>query len=319
MIPVGVPMAHGDEIRESDDAAGWPDAAHDAGDLGEGEGGPTGTHPAAVWGFILALLPVGITQLIAIPLSIVALVKINESGGRRGGQGLAIAALVIAPLALLAVCFFGLVAAVAIPGLMRSRVGTNESSAIGTLRSLSTSQAQFQSQGIVDQDNDGTGEFGTLGELSGISPCRGSGQSMAASPFIAQILGIRDDNGVSMKSGYCFVLYLPTAKGPARREGDAELDAVAADADAQEVRWCAYAWPQSPGQSGNRIFFVNQEGQVYMAVASATRYGGAGNPPRPDAAFDVGGTSPANLDADVGMAAAGLRAGDGNTWVPAGN
>ena len=311
-------MPYDDEVRESDDSAGWPEE-HEAADAG-----PTGTHPAAVWGFVLALLPLGITQLVAIPLAIVALVKINESRGRRGGQGLAIAALVLAPLAVLGVCFVAMIAAIAIPGLSRSRVGTNESSAIGALRSLATSQAQFQSQCIVDQDADGVGEFGTLGELAGTSPCRVSGQQMNATPFIAAILGVCDQNGVAQKSGYHFVVYLPTAKGPARREsggtfGAATLDAVDADANAQEVRWCAYAWPAMPGQSGNRVFFVNQAGDVYTSPATITRYGGASGAPRPDAAFDVNGTAPDNLDAEVGMAAAGLQAGDGNVWVPAGN
>jgi hypothetical protein len=292
----------------------WADAhAEDGGAPLE----PTGTHPAAVWGFVLSLLPTCLTQLVAIPLAIVALVRINASGGRRGGQGLAIAALVISPVVLLGLACVALpLAAIAIPGVMRSRVGANESMAIGALRSLATAQAVFQAQTIVDQDEDGLGEYGTLGELAGLAPCRGSGAQMNQSPFIASILGVRDENGVAQKSGYHFVVYLPTATGPARREGNAESPTQAGDADAQEARWCAYAWPVSPGQSGHRVFFVKQEGEVWQARASVTPYGGRGAIPAPAAAYDRAGPAPANLDGPVAVAA---QSGDGNTWLPAGN
>ena len=41
-----------------------------------------------------------------------------------------------------------------------------------------------------------------------------------------------------------------------------------------EVAWCAYAWPTSHGNSGNRAFFVNQIGDVLSCRNATQRYSG---------------------------------------------
>ena len=53
-------------------------------------GEPPRTSKAAVWSLVLSIIPACITQLIALPLAIVALVKIGNSQGRLTGQPLAI-------------------------------------------------------------------------------------------------------------------------------------------------------------------------------------------------------------------------------------
>ncbi|MCI0341175.1 MAG: DUF2950 family protein [Planctomycetales bacterium] len=217
-------------------------------------------------------------------------------------------------------------AAIAIPGLLRSKIGTNESSAIGSLRSLTTAQEQFKQQAVTDQDGDGTGEYGWLGELAGIDTTRGTGgvigPKMATSPFIASILGVKDAAGRSQKSGYYYHIYLPTtAAGPAAAEAQAAAGTGnSADADNQEVRWCCYAWPNSRGNSGNRCFYAGHQGEVYATAATVAQYNGTTlEPTAGSEALDTGGPNPANLDAGIGLAAAQLTAGDGNIWVPAGN
>ena len=145
-----------------------------------------------------------------------------------------------------------------------------------------------------------------------------AGKLVSTSPFIAAILGVKDASGVSMKSGYCFRMYLPTASGVAAAEGSGPAAASSADADAQEVRWACYAWPAAPG-SGLRAFMASHTGEVYATSARVTPYVGSGGGPAAEAAFDASGLAPRNLDAGIGIAAAGLTACDGNTWVPAGN
>ncbi|MCB9826272.1 MAG: DUF2950 family protein [Planctomycetes bacterium] len=49
----------------------------------------------------------------------------------------------------------------------------------------------------------------------------------------------------------------------------AALDGAAEDPDLAETAWCAYAWPASYQQSGNRTFFVNQAGDV-LATENTT-------------------------------------------------
>ena len=40
------------------------------------------------------------------------------------------------------------------------------------------------------------------------------------------------------------------------------------DADNAELAWCAYAWPANFGNTGNRAFFVNQQGEILGTTAN---------------------------------------------------
>ncbi len=141
-------------------------------------------------------------------------------------------------------------------------------SAIGTLKSLSTSQEQFKQQCLVDQDHDGVGEYATFQELCGAVPCRQSG--IAAEPtFMSRNLGTSAASGrvgQAEKSGYYFLIYLPDSNGAPHAEKSVLLrGAMAADADRQETVWVCYAWPKTE-DSGRRTFVINHEGQVYSAT-----------------------------------------------------
>src|SRR5262245_22798090 len=62
-----------------------------------------------------------------------------------------------------------LIAAVAIPNLARSRMVSNEGSAIANMRTISTSEHQYQAAAIVKFAS-GMGQFGTLGQLAATTP-----------------------------------------------------------------------------------------------------------------------------------------------------
>ncbi|RJP21309.1 MAG: prepilin-type N-terminal cleavage/methylation domain-containing protein [Candidatus Abyssobacteria bacterium SURF_5] len=136
---------------------------------------------------------------------------------------------------MIVVAIIAIIAAIAIPNLLRARLASNESSAIGSLRTLSSAQSSMQSSGLVDADLDGTGEYGTLQNL----------YSDYAPPFIDEVLG----SGV--KSGYGFVV---TKVGPANTD---------------EVLWEACAYPISYAQSGVRTFYVDESGVVRGSDAGA--------------------------------------------------
>src|ERR1043166_9670945 len=68
---------------------------------------------------------------------------------------------------MIVVAIIAIIAAIAIPNLLSARLNANETSAISTLRNVSSSQAQFQASAKCDVDNDGSGEFGMFRELSG--------------------------------------------------------------------------------------------------------------------------------------------------------
>ncbi len=230
---------------------------------------------------------------------------------------------------MIVVAIIAIIASVAIPRLMAARLSANESAAISTLRSLSSAQAQIQSSGAIDTDADGSGEYGYFAELSGVLPLRIS----AAGAPAAGVVGTDELNPAVLsaafgnvnatsqvtRSGYVFQLFMPAAVVAGATAGIAEdglggkLAAPFPDPDNGEVLWCAYAWPLSASQSGNRTFFVNQEGDLMQtANRGAAAYSGTAGGPAFDAflpvAFDMG--------APMSIGGAPAAAQDANTWVP---
>ena len=178
---------------------------------------------------------------------------------------------------------------------------------------------------MVDQNNNGIGEYGLFQELAGAEIPRGGINARTPGEFISQELGAVDANGIASKAGYHFLIYLPTAPGgTAMSEGDFGVPlpnaTVAVDAPPQEVRWACYAWPISRTETGSRAFVVNQTGTVYQTSneAATQLYSGTITMPLPEAAFiavpgndaieNLGGRFPRLGVAEVGA--------DGGTWVP---
>jgi prepilin-type N-terminal cleavage/methylation domain-containing protein len=178
---------------------------------------------------------------------------------------------------MIVVAIIAIIAAIAIPGLLRAKISTNEGSAIGSLRSMASSEAQFQSNTNVDQDTDGTGEFGTLNEITGSHNRRDNQNGNAIPPMnpaaLTASLGCTSAN-YATKSGYYFRVFIPgPAAGAVITDAQNNVTAVldstdAADGEAinsQETRWIAYAWPASYRSSGIRVFCVDQQAEVYSS------------------------------------------------------
>jgi len=144
-----------------------------------------------------------------------------------------------------------------------------ESSAISTLRTLSSAQSAFQAMCAVDTDGDGVGEFGFFGELAGRVAMRGTDETldpMLLSPTYDRISADALGDGVLIRQGYVFKLFLPTEETAGVR-GVAETpdgwpDHPALDADEGEQRFCIYAWPVTFGVGGERAFFLDQAGDI---------------------------------------------------------
>lgn len=148
---------------------------------------------------------------------------------------------------MIVVAIIAIIAAIAIPNLLRARLASNETSAIGALRTMSSAEQSFQSSGARDTDGDGVGEYGGLALLSNAVP-----------PYIDNVLG-----GGS-KSGYLFAV--------------TTLGAVNSD----EVLWLATATPISYQSSGNRSFYVDESGVIRgsdVAGVAGTRATGPTWPP----------------------------------------
>jgi prepilin-type N-terminal cleavage/methylation domain-containing protein len=70
---------------------------------------------------------------------------------------------------MIVIAIIAIIAAIAIPNLMESRVTANEAAASASLKSgVFPGQVQFQSGAYQDADADNVGEYGTLGALAGL-------------------------------------------------------------------------------------------------------------------------------------------------------
>src|SRR5262245_53227573 len=118
---------------------------------------------------------------------------------------------------MIVVAIIAIVAAIAIPNLLSARLNANETSAISTLRNISSAQAQHQASGKTDVDGDGAGEFGFLSELSGGFGVRttpaGARGAVINPPVLSGAFRILGTNGFVTRSGYKFRVYLPQADG----------------------------------------------------------------------------------------------------------
>lgn len=126
---------------------------------------------------------------------------------------------------LIVIVIIAIVAAIAIPNLMRSRLSANESAAISTMRTISGSEVAFKNSMVADADADGQGDYGSLPQLGATTP-----------PFIDSVLA-----GAGTQDGYGFT--------------------ATPDADA-DAGYEANGNPTQPGKTGQRHFFVNEAGVI---------------------------------------------------------
>jgi prepilin-type N-terminal cleavage/methylation domain-containing protein len=206
--------------------------------------------------------------------------------------------------------------AIAIPNLLSARLSANETSAITTLRAVSSAEAQFQASAKCDVDLNGTGEFGLLRELSGASGVRRTatadvlGTAMNP-PVLSGIFRTLNPQGELSRSGYWFHVMLPGPSGAGVPETSAGALSAALDTTLCESTWCCYAWPSNYARSGARTFFINQSGSIVTADDAA--YSGSGSfLTSQGAAFAAAGGAP--VTSILGQVAVGTRGRDGNTW-----
>ena len=148
---------------------------------------------------------------------------------------------------LIVVAIIGIIAAIAVPGLLRARMSGNEASAIGSLRTINSSQAAFSSscaQGFYAHD------------LTDLYPAPTTG----GTPFISPDLGVSD---TVTKSGYGVTML---GIDPTAAATNAACNGTAAAA--LDGSYYATANPTSAGSTGSRYFWTNTLGTVYQDTAA---------------------------------------------------
>jgi type IV pilus assembly protein PilA len=141
---------------------------------------------------------------------------------------------------LIVVAIIGIIAAIAVPGLLRARIAGNEASAIGSMRAISSSNLNWMTNCAG-----GRGYASNLGDL-GIAPTSG-GQ-----PFISPDLSA---TGTIAKSGYD-ITYANIGTGIT---GIASCSSVTTATPFYE----AFAAPSAPNTTGVRYFGINENNTVF--------------------------------------------------------
>ena len=204
---------------------------------------------------------------------------------------------------LIVITVIAIVASIAIPNLRSSRLGANESAAVATLKSIASAQAQCRASGFIDANSNGVGEYGFFGELSGVSKLRrdqvgGVRAEVLDPPLLAGAFRRINQRSV-IRSGYVFGLWLASPSGvPVRENATGGSSGLAIGAARAEIYWIAYAWPKSYDNSGNRVFFVNQTGDVLSSRNKATKYSGTDFTFPWDAAF-AGGVATVTMGSSI--------------------
>jgi hypothetical protein len=175
---------------------------------------------------ILSLLCLFPAAVLAIVLGYVAGAKIRRSGGALRGEGMARAGVNLGIVGLI----FAVLAVIAIPNLLRSRMHPGEASPVGTLRTINTAEVTYFAEYPT------RGYSATLAQLGPPAPNLQPGPEAAGliDPVLAS----------GQKSGYRFI-YVP---GP--RDEHWLITTYAVRADSMTL------------ESGNRHFFTNQTGVI---------------------------------------------------------
>ncbi len=145
---------------------------------------------------------------------------------------------------LIVVAIIGIIAAIAIPGLMRARMAGNEASAIGSMRTINSSQASYAATAASG------GYAIALTTLA--LPCNGVGEG-----FISADLGAAD---VVVKSGYTVTM----AGGAGAVAGPNDCNGTAT-----QTGYYASAVALTVGTTGARGFATNQSGAIWQDTSGA--------------------------------------------------
>ena len=144
---------------------------------------------------------------------------------------------------LIVVAIIGIIAAIAIPGLLRARMSGNEASAIGTMRAITSAQHAYSGTAARGGYADQLTRLGIY--------CPGD-----LVPFLSP--DVTEANTV-LKSGFTVTLAAATGSSPG------PLDCIG---QPTELRYYATAIPANPGVTGNRSFAVTQVGAIWTNTAN---------------------------------------------------
>ena len=144
---------------------------------------------------------------------------------------------------LIVVAIIGIIAAIAVPGLLRARIAANESSAIASIRTINSGQHVYMS-------SCGYGYYATKLTILGNPAPTGAA-------FISPDLGAADS---ILKGGYQLDMEAGSESLPAVKDG---CNALGVATDLASSYWVSNQ-PVAPGGTGTRWFWSNSTGSIFF-------------------------------------------------------
>ncbi len=195
----------------------------------ETSGKATASLVCAIAAYVIAPF---VGAIAAIVLGHIGLSEIKKSAGRLKGEGMAIAGLVLGYVQFALIPFFLIVAAIAIPNLLRARMAANEAYAVGSLRTLVTAEVNYSS---------------VCPKIGYAYALREMGPGGSVCPEGRSLIDFTLASG--LKSGYRFTPHLSSFSGQTPETG--------------------FGWNADPvaSSTGTRHFFVDQSGVIRINTA----------------------------------------------------
>jgi prepilin-type N-terminal cleavage/methylation domain-containing protein len=150
---------------------------------------------------------------------------------------------------LIVVAIIGIIAAIAVPGLLRARMSGNEASAIGSIRTIASAEATYASA------CGGGGYAVTLDDL-------GKAPTAGGPSFIPTDLA-NANAANALKSGYFFTVTDPG--GTTVLTSASTCNKAGADSSTQ---FFATTEPGDPGSTGTRYFATDHSGMIRQDTAA---------------------------------------------------
>jgi type IV pilus assembly protein PilA len=157
--------------------------------------------------------------------------EIKRAAGRMKGEGLALAGLIMGYVSLLAIPFILIIAAIAIPNLLRSRMAANEAGSVGSLRTIAAANDTYAA----------TYQNGYAPSLTAL----GSTSTECSNPTAEKACLLDAVLTSGTKSGYRF-----------------DYEAFDSDNDGTLDRFWVRATPVTRGSSGQSEFCVDESGVI---------------------------------------------------------
>jgi prepilin-type N-terminal cleavage/methylation domain-containing protein len=161
---------------------------------------------------------------------------------------------------MIVIAIIAIIAAIAIPNLLESRITANEAQAGSNLKSgLLPAQVQFQAGGYIDTDADGIGMYAEdhnfMSGTTNVAPAIGT------APIVA--LALMDDKW-DVADGAAIGAYAYQVD----TDFDSNSGAANAGEDTCERFWAGYSAPFVFNDGGRRFFAINTGGSIFASLGA---------------------------------------------------